>query len=177
MMRGKPARIKAEILIQSSEWRRVRDAKSVVRGALGAAADHITLAPSEVAVVLTDDAAIHVLNRQWRGFDKPTNVLSFPAARNETQSRPHIGDIVVAYETMAREAETDGKTLQNHLAHMTVHGLLHLAGYDHENARDARKMESQECAILDGLGIANPYVSAKPVRPKAKASRVQRRRT
>ena len=114
--------------------------------------------------MLTDDSAIHVLNRDWRGQDKPTNVLSF-AARQPQGARAAapaaLGDVVIAYQTTAREARAEGKPLKHHLAHLAIHGFLHLVGYDHENARDARRMESFEVEILAGLGVPDPYASRK----------------
>ena len=89
--------------------------------------------------MLTDDAAIRALNRDWRGNDTPTNVLSFPAPTRQSATgvRHMLGDIVIAYETIAREAAAEGKPFAHHLAHLAVHGFLHLLGYDHETDRDA----------------------------------------
>ena len=114
----------------------------------------------ELAIVLTDDAAIRTLNRDWRGKDAPTNVLSFPAA---APSAPRagdarlLGDIVIAYETTAREAVAEGKPFAHHLAHLAVHGFLHLLGYDHETDAEAEAMEALEIAVLRRLGVPNPY--------------------
>lgn len=119
-------------------------------------------APLEVTVTLSNDRNIRVLNREHRGKDKATNVLSFPLW-DETADIPSgrhavpIGDIVIAYETMAREAAEQGKTLKSHLAHMLVHGFLHLLGYDHMTAVEAEDMETLEIKILRKLGIENPY--------------------
>ncbi len=113
--------------------------------------------------MLTDDSAIRALNRTWRGFDAPTNVLSFPSGhlRAGGVSPPHLGDIVIAFQTVAREAKTEGKPFGQHLAHLAVHGYLHLIGHDHETARDARKMERLEPKILAQLDIPDPY-AARP---------------
>lgn len=109
----------------------------------------------EISVLLCDDAEIRTLNRQWRGFDKPTNVLSFPAP-GEHEDMP-LGDIAVAFETCEREARADGKTLDDHVTHLVVHGVLHLLGYDHETETEAEEMEDTERRILGTLGIADPY--------------------
>ena len=117
-------------------------------------------AACEVSVLLADDACVRDLNRTWRGQDKPTNVLSFPAADGPLppgSARP-LGDVVVAYETMLRESEAQSKPLADHLAHLLVHGTLHLLGQDHETGEsDADAMEALEVAALATLGVPNPY--------------------
>jgi len=104
--------------------------------------------------VLTDDSAIRQLNRAWRGVDAATNVLSFPTSR---AGGALIGDIVLAYETVAREACAEHKPFAHHVAHLAVHGFLHLLGYDHEQAGDAERMEQTERDILRRLAIPDPY--------------------
>jgi probable rRNA maturation factor len=111
----------------------------------------------EVSLLLGDDAAIAELNRLWRGKDGPTNVLSFPPAPGQGGETAFLGDIALAAETIAAEAEFQGKSLEAHAAHLAVHGFLHLLGYDHENPADAETMEARERAILVSLGIADPY--------------------
>lgn len=118
-----------------------------------------------VSLLFTSDARIHELNREWRQRDKPTNVLSFPMLERtdlvhlDPGGPPEmLGDIVLAYETCAREAEEKGVPLEHHASHLIVHGLLHLAGYDHEiSDTDAEEMEALEVKVLALLGIANPY--------------------
>ena len=120
----------------------------------------------ELSVVLTDDAAMQVLNAQWRGKDRPTNVLSFPgcSAADIAGPRPGgvpllLGDIVLALSTCRVEAVAQHKTLTDHAVHLVVHGVLHLLGHDHQDTREAERMEAHETAILAGLGIADPYVA------------------
>jgi probable rRNA maturation factor len=107
-----------------------------------------------VAVLLTDDAAVADLNARFRGKDQPTNVLSFPAPANPEGL---LGDIALAYETCAREAVEQGKTLAAHLQHLVAHGVLHLVGYEHDVDADAEIMEALERRILAALGVADPY--------------------
>jgi len=141
-----------DIVIASDIWDG-RDAG--LTRALNAAAKAET-ATGEVALLLADDAEIARLNAQFRGKDAPTNVLSFPAGPGEGDSG-FIGDIALAAETIAREAENQGKSFDNHAAHLVVHGFLHLLGYDHGNDADAEAMEARERAILASLGISDPY--------------------
>jgi probable rRNA maturation factor len=107
----------------------------------------------EVAILLTDDAEMQALNLKWRGKDAPTNVLSFPSG----EEQGHLGDVVLAYETVEGEAEQQNIAIADHAAHLVVHGMLHLLGYDHEQEDDAVKMETLETEILATLGIADPY--------------------
>jgi len=131
----------------------------IVKTAVSAAAKALSTPRAELAIVLSDDSAIRALNRKWRGQNAPTNVLAFPAAA-PGKRRPaslYIGDVVIAYETTAREAAAEGKPFKHHLAHLAVHGFLHLLGYDHESDREARKMERLERAILKRIGVPDPY--------------------
>jgi len=154
-----------EIVVRSARWRRRPSAKTVVKKAISAAAKAASTPGAGLAIVLADDSTIRALNRQWRGKNAPTNVLSFPAAALPSAGRgkrrtasPYIGDIVIAYQTTAREAAAEGKRFNHHLAHLAVHGFLHLLGYDHDNDRDADKMERLERRILARMSIADPYV-------------------
>lgn len=119
--------------------------------------------PAEISLVLADDVTVRDLNREWRGKDKATNVLSFAALDDDEAPRVPgapvlLGDIVLAYETCAAEAADQGKSLENHYCHLVLHGLLHLLGYDHEESdEDAEEMEELEVSILAAFGIPNPY--------------------
>lgn len=151
-----------DVMVQSPRWKKQPRAATIVRNAVQAAAK-ATSTHAALAIVLTDDSAIRTLNRDWRGFDKPTNVLSFPTAKSSTRRDGHspgdsLGDVIIAFQTVAREAAGESKPFKNHLAHLAVHGFLHLLGYDHETDRDARKMERLEVKILAGLGVPDPYV-------------------
>jgi probable rRNA maturation factor len=151
-----------DILVESPRWRAAPDAAAVLRRAIGAAADSVDVpADAALAIVLTDDAAMRELNGRWRGRAEPTNVLSFPAADRAARDGA-LGDIAIAYETTAREAEAEGKRFTDHLAHLAVHGFLHLLGYDHQSADEADAMERLERMILARLGIADPYAVGDP---------------
>lgn len=115
---------------------------------------------AEVSVVLTDDAEQRELNRQWRGFDKSTNVLSFPQIEPFTPVMGLLGDITLARETVALEADEMGVTFEAHFTHLVVHGFLHLLGYDHIEEDEAEAMEGLETRILATLGIADPYADS-----------------
>ncbi|MEY3260449.1 MAG: hypothetical protein RIT46_1278 [Pseudomonadota bacterium] len=112
------------------------------------------VAGSAVVVMLTDNEAVQALNGRFRGQDKPTNVLSFPAPHN---LEGHLGDIALALGVCVREADEQGKSLADHLCHLTVHGTLHLLGYDHETDAEAELMEGLERTLLAGLGVTDPY--------------------
>jgi probable rRNA maturation factor len=149
-----------DIIIDSPLWNSVPSLKSALRRAI-AAATPPQVANAEIAIVLTDDQSIRALNRQWRGHDNATNVLSFPAGgRDRADGTPILlGDIVIAYETTANEAEAEGKSFLHHLSHLAVHGFLHLVGYDHESHDDAETMEGLERRILARLGVPDPYAA------------------
>ena len=150
-----------DIIVEAPAWNALRGVKPALRRAISAAAKPMQLTQSELAIVLTDDAAIREMNRRWRGSDKATNVLSFPAhglVPPGSGPRP-LGDVVIAYETMAREAQEQGLPLTHHLTHLAVHGFLHLLGYDHESDTEAETMEQLERDILARLDVPDPYAT------------------
>lgn len=152
---------KIDVLVESTLWKEPARVKTVLRRAVREAAAALPTTGGELAIVLTDDSSIRLLNRQWRGVDKATNVLSFPTqdscGQDSCGQPPLIGDIVLAHETIAREARDEGKPFAHHLAHLAVHGFLHLLGYDHERDDDAEAMEAVERKILQRLAIPDPY--------------------
>ena len=113
--------------------------------------------PAELSLVFTDDSGIRRLNKAWRGKDKPTNVLSFPQKTGAL-----LGDVILAAETVAKEAALADKPLEDHMAHLIIHGFLHLLGFDHQGDGEAEKMEQLERVALKSLGIPDPYAPANP---------------
>lgn len=150
--------VEIDVMVESGLWSAFANSEQTVRGAIERAAAAVGRAGT-VAVMLTDDASIRAMNAQWRGIDKPTNVLSFPAPESRAPAETHLGDIAIAYETVAAESAAENKAFADHLAHLAVHGYLHLAGFDHETDAEAARMESLETRILSGLGIADPYAA------------------
>ncbi|MGH6974909.1 MAG: rRNA maturation RNase YbeY [Stellaceae bacterium] len=156
-----------DVIERAAAWRRaLPNAPEICRNAAAAALSHAAarLSGAELAIVLADDALIAKLNRTYRGIAKPTNVLSFASAEPARRgaSVRHLGDVVVAHGTIAREARAQGKTFADHLTHLVVHGVLHLLGFDHERAGEARRMEALEVAILADRGVADPYRLREP---------------
>jgi probable rRNA maturation factor len=154
-----------EVVIASESWQGEPEAEAVIQRAIAEASAlaEADVGNAELAVMLTDDASIRTLNKQFRGIDRATNVLSFPApepggASGEGAAPPALGDIAIAYETLRREADAEQKPFTHHLSHLAVHGFLHLLGYDHETDADADVMEALETKILARLGIPDPYV-------------------
>ena len=126
-----------------------------VEGVVRRAAEQVA-PPGDVVILLTDDETLRDLNGRFRGNDRPTNVLSFPAPEN---ARPHLGDIVLAHGVCAAEAREQGKPFGDHLSHLVIHGILHLTGHDHEADDEAEAMEAKERTLLAALGIPDPYLS------------------
>lgn len=178
-----PADVEIGVRVLASAWRRNRPRiRHSVRRATRATLGHVDTGFSsgcsgraEVTIVLTDDAEVRRLNRAYRGIDKPTNVLSFGDDWNGQGHVPGapviLGDVILAYETIAAEAAAQGKTLSDHTCHLVVHGVLHLLGRDHQTLRDARAMEAIETDILAGLGIADPYRARRCLSTPGKKTR------
>ena len=158
-----------EVLVVADCWQTEPDAEAVIQRAIATAAETVDadIGEAELAVMLTDDAGIRTLNCNWRGIDKPTNVLSFPALQPTGRGGPDdaprlLGDIAIAYETARMEADDEQKPFEHHLSHLAVHGFLHLIGYDHEQDDDAETMEILEAEVLAQLGIPDPYADRGP---------------
>jgi probable rRNA maturation factor len=154
MAERKP-KLEVSFVLQSKEWRKhLPKIRTLSRAVLSSVLAHEQLASGTyaVSVVFADDAFVKDLNHTYRGKNKPTNILSF-----ESDEEGYLGDMILAFETILREAEEQGKTFSHHLTHLLVHGLLHLLGHDHEEDAAAEVMENKEIAILKGMGIKNPY--------------------
>ncbi len=143
------------VVVEDPGWRKFRGLMPRLKRAAAAAARAAGFRGAySLTVLLSSDRKLKALNRAFRGKDKSTNVLSFPATPNREGYR---GDIALALGVTRREAKETGKRFTDHASHLVVHGILHLAGYDHVRAGQAKRMEGLEIAILDRLGIANPY--------------------
>jgi probable rRNA maturation factor len=161
-------RLRFDLVEEAGDWSAIdiRGCLDLIAAGVCAA---LPAAAGTVAIVLADDALVQDLNKRFRGKDKPTNVLSFPGddapPAGIPETNPHfadtgLGDVVLAAETLGREAKAEGKSMNDHFSHLALHGILHLLGYDHETDEDARQMEALETVILAGLGIADPYADA-----------------
>ena len=154
-------KLSLDISVPSPLWRRLPRARPIARVTIAAASAFAKEGGSAdgcaVSLCLADDAALRALNLSWRGIDSPTNVLSFPSAPVRPRETTTLGDIALAYETLAREAEDTGVSLADHYRHLLVHGFLHLIGYDHEADAEAERMEALETKILARLGVGDPY--------------------
>jgi probable rRNA maturation factor len=149
------AMIRCEVIIEEPLWSQAGNAEALCQAACAAVAQETGLS-GEAAILLSDNAGLHRLNQQFRGKDKPTDVLAFGA---DPALAPFLGDIALAYGLSAEDAGAAGKSLPDHLTHLVVHALLHLAGHDHDTEAGAAVMEALEIKVLASLGIANPYLS------------------
>lgn len=151
--------ISVDLRVADPRWESLGNLEAFAARVLGHAAGHMK-AGGELSVLLTDDAELHALNKQWRGLDKPTDVLSFPSDDPEIPGQPqYLGDIALSFETAFRDAESMKRPFEGHTAHLLIHGYLHLLGYDHIEADDAKVMEPLEAQILAGLGWPDPYAT------------------
>jgi probable rRNA maturation factor len=154
-------KLEIELTMVSPQWcEMLPDVEKIVRCAAEHAWASVVIATDgEVSLLMSDDAAVRSLNREHRGKDQATNVLAFPMGEPISPGGPiHLGDVVLACETVIREAERDAKTLEAHVSHLTAHGLLHLLGHDHQDADQAAAMEGIEITVLAELGYPNPYL-------------------
>jgi len=169
-----------DVVREDGDWTLFEPLEATIEAAGTAVAELTELPPGARAatIVLTTDAEVRDLNRTWRGIDKPTNVLSFPAspiAAAPIEAEAFLGDIVLAAETVAREADTGGIPPRHHLQHLVVHGLLHLAGYDHETEADAEQMEALEVAALAKIGVPDPYEGSELVTAETQPQHISKR--
>ena len=157
------------LVVEDQNWRSHRGIQARVKQAAEAARKAVKL-QGGFTILLAGDKRLRALNRDVRGKDKPTNVLSFPSGDDFVDARPagrfasadaYAGDIAIAYGVARQEAQEANKQFAGHVMHLVVHGVLHLAGYDHERPRDAKVMEPLEVKILKRLGIADPYAASK----------------
>lgn len=164
-------RVRVPVDVRDARWKRASAGvpmlcRAAVKAAFRRVRPRLGRLPAgiEIGVVLADDAFVRALNRDYRGRDKPTNVLAFAALDGARPSPPPgapllLGDIVIAFETVTAEAKAQGKRLGDHLSHLVVHGTLHLLGHDHATAAEAAAMERLEAEALAGLGVADPYAA------------------
>ncbi len=162
-----------QIAVEADGWPEEAELETVSSHVLEAAATFLQAEekqpfpamPPEVSLVFSDDAQVRAINAEWRGQNKPTNVLSFPAFPLVPGGKPGpmLGDIIIARETVEREAADLDKSFNDHLTHLMVHGFLHLFGYDHMDSEEAERMESIETRILASLGLSDPYAGQDPV--------------
>ncbi|MDD9332199.1 MAG: rRNA maturation RNase YbeY [Bartonella sp.] len=153
--------ISIDITIESAKWNNEKMLYNITENALVTTLQHLSLneITSELSLLFTDDTHMAQINARWRNHNKPTNVLSFPAFPLKAGQNPKLtlGDIVIAQETVMREAEEEKKSFQDHLTHIIIHGILHLLGYDHQTNDEANQMEKLEKEILQKLTIKDPY--------------------
>ena len=148
-----------DLRVADPRWEALGDVDALAAHVLGRAAVRMK-SSGELAILFTNDAEMRVLNSQWRGLDKPTDVLSFPSDQPEIPGQPqYLGDVALGYETALRDAETMQRPFPGHVSHLLIHGFLHLLGYDHIETKDAQVMEPLETEILAGLGWPDPYAS------------------
>lgn len=161
--------------IEDPRWRHIPHICAYLEKAAIATLSHLPKNkqfPCKITLLLTKDAVVRRLNHDFRGIDKPTNVLSFPqfdpadlSKINHEKEAIHIGDIAMAYKYVEDEVKREGKDFTNHVVHLTIHGILHLFGYDHQASREALKMERLEQKVMADLGLPDPYAVTRTVAP------------
>ena len=164
-----------DLAVEDPSWTAIPDLQSLVERAAAAALAEAGVVPDEemeLSCLFCDDGAIRALNAQWRGQDKPTNVLSFPTEGPGADVM--LGDIAVAWGTVAREAEAEGRRVEDHVAHLVIHGTLHLLGEDHEAEAEAEAMEALETRAMARLGLPDPYAGSVPERGSVPDARLDR---
>ena len=154
-----PADIQADVNVAFGEWPDISNALESIRAVLAQSPAFQDFAGMtvEISIVLADDNFVQNLNKTYRGKNKPTNVLSFPQDPEPGAGEINLGDVILAYQTVKKEAQSQGKSFMDHTSHLLVHGILHLLGHDHEKDEEAEEMESLETLILEKIGIKNPY--------------------
>jgi len=149
-----------DVIIEDEAWQALNDLTGLSQKAVDAASEELDdMHPGGVAILLADDAALADLNLRFRQKSGPTNVLSFPSPEHIEN---HLGDVALAWGVMKKEAEQAGKSIEDHVRHLIIHGFLHLQGYDHQNDDEAEEMEAIECRALARLGVADPYAIKTP---------------
>ncbi len=155
-----------DISVQEPEWEVLKDIEAIIKLTVNKVMDHAILPNAvlnrdlEISMVLANDDLVQILNSEYREKDSPTNVLTFASLDDENipdTGLLHLGDVILSYQTIEREAREQGKFLLDHIKHLTVHGVLHLLGYDHEDEDEANDMETLEIRILENIGVQNPY--------------------
>ncbi len=156
-----------EVLVEEERWHECTSSFDFVNEAaklaLSAGKEPALSSPVNLSILFSTDKHIRELNKTYRGFDKPTNVLAFPAEGNAAgtlkDEKTHLGDIILAFETVLKEANEQNKTPASHITHLVIHGVLHLMGYDHTTSSEAMKMEQLEVQLMIKLGLTDPYAS------------------
>ncbi len=158
-----------DVSVQEPEWETFENVETLVKMVTAATLGMAILPPAiigcelETSIVLANDDLVHILNREYREKDQPTNVLTFATLDDKDNITPegenlNLGDVILSYQTIEREAQEQGKFMLDHLKHLIVHGVLHLLGYDHQDDERANDMETLEIRILESLGVQNPYI-------------------
>lgn len=156
-----------EMRMDEEAWQQIPGVENTILQSFEAAIGlkNMTIADTGATIVLSNNRQVSLLNEQWRDKPMPTNVLSFPACKGETNDngKRYLGDIILAFEVVSNEAEAQGKALATHLCHLVIHGALHLMGFDHENDKAADEMEDLERTAMNALELPDPYLPATTI--------------